>query len=172
MDRQRVFLGLRITTSVFFGAVCLLLIGLWVRSYSGMRDGIIHSSSSATSISMEYESLILHHFPHGIGDIDQGWHFLSGPVVTPSPPLYFPPLYAGFGYQLDASGITTAIVPLWSFVLLAAVVAAAPWVKRRYSLRTLLIATTLIAILMGLISAALSVYAPAPPDYFDILPLE
>ena len=45
-------------------------------------------------------------------------------------------------------------IPIWLTVLVTAILASAPWrwtVERRFSLRTLLIATTLVAVGLGLI---------------------
>jgi hypothetical protein len=41
--------------------------------------------------------------------------------------------------------------PHWFLVLLSAAFATAPWIRWRFSLRTLLIATTLVAVVLGLI---------------------
>ena len=56
----------------------------------------------------------------------------------------------GFGIH-KARGTDTIMMPYWFLVLLSAVFAAAPWIRHQFSLRTLLIATTLIAVLLGLI---------------------
>jgi hypothetical protein len=41
------------------------------------------------------------------------------------------------------------LLPCWSSVLLTATLATFPWLRWRFSLRTLLIATTLVAVLLG-----------------------
>jgi hypothetical protein len=41
--------------------------------------------------------------------------------------------------------------PYWFPVLISGVLAAVPWIRWRFSLRTLLIATTIIAVVLGLI---------------------
>src|SRR5262245_38512210 len=46
---------------------------------------------------------------------------------------------------------TVFTVPYWFLALLAALLTAVPWTRRRFSLRTLLIATTLVAIALGAI---------------------
>jgi hypothetical protein len=58
-----------------------------------------------------------------------------------------------FGAGIDLKSILTStlILPHWFPVLLFATFAAIPWlVPRRFSLRTLLIATTLVAAVLGL----------------------
>ena len=47
-------------------------------------------------------------------------------------------------------------VPCWLASLVAAIVAAFPWIRRRFSLRTLLIATTVVAVVLGLVVWAAS----------------
>src|SRR2546423_33436 len=59
----------------------------------------------------------------------------------------------GFGIW-QKSGRTIYIVPHWFPVLLLATFAVAPWYRRiphQFSLRTLLIATTLVAVVLGLL---------------------
>jgi hypothetical protein len=45
--------------------------------------------------------------------------------------------------------------PHWAFVLLFSALATAPWIKlsNRFALRTLLIVTTLVAVVLGLVVA-------------------
>ena len=45
--------------------------------------------------------------------------------------------------------------PQWFLMLLTVVLAASPWIQRsrRFSLRTLLIATTLVAVVLGMVVA-------------------
>ena len=50
------------------------------------------------------------------------------------------------------------IIPYWFFVFVTATLTTAPWIRQlrwRFSLRTLLIATTLVAAVLGLIVYAL-----------------
>ena len=52
--------------------------------------------------------------------------------------------------------VVVASIPLWILVVTGSLFAAAPWILplarlRRFSLRTLLIATTLVAVVLGLI---------------------
>ena len=47
--------------------------------------------------------------------------------------------------------INAVTAPDWFLVVISASLATAPWIRRRFSLRTLLIATTLVAIGLGFI---------------------
>jgi hypothetical protein len=46
------------------------------------------------------------------------------------------------------------VMPYWFLVALSAALAATPWLRPRFSLHTLLIATALVAMLLGVIVAA------------------
>jgi hypothetical protein len=67
------------------------------------------------------------------------------------------PLYELWGFAFaysNALRITAYAFPHWFVVLLFTTLAAAPWLFKicwRFSLRTLLIATTLVAVVLGLI---------------------
>jgi hypothetical protein len=59
----------------------------------------------------------------------------------------------GFGYATKGSTNTTISAPHWAFVALFGTLAAAPWIRNwswQFRLRTLLIATTLVAVVLGL----------------------
>jgi hypothetical protein len=56
---------------------------------------------------------------------------------------------AGFG-TIRTAGLTLIVVPHWFLVVSIVMLGAAPWIRRSFSLRTLLIATTLIAAVLGL----------------------
>ena len=61
-----------------------------------------------------------------------------------------------FAFKVSTSGITgstfTAIgLPHWFALVVVALLATSPWLSYRFSLRTLLIATTLVAVVLGLI---------------------
>jgi hypothetical protein len=56
-----------------------------------------------------------------------------------------------FGFRwkfIPTAGVI--IVPLWFPIGLAAILATAPWLRYRFTLRALLIATTLVALVLGL----------------------
>lgn len=60
---------------------------------------------------------------------------------------------ATIDYFDDASkGFIGLDVPYWCVTLVAAILTAIPWMRARFSLRTLLIAVTLIAVFLGLVT--------------------
>ena len=63
------------------------------------------------------------------------------------------PTILGFGIEKDAflnEDGSVIYFPHWALVLFFAVIAILPWFRWRFSLRTLLIATTLVAVVLGL----------------------
>jgi hypothetical protein len=128
---------LRIAWSVAWGITCILLILLWGRS----RNKI-------DSIAAGYWPGHLILVESYLSDVYVG--FYSGPVslyrlsneIRPS--VYFPTLKTA-----------ALVVPLWALVLVGAVAASIPWIRWRFSLRTLLIATTLVAVVLGAVVYAM-----------------
>jgi len=53
------------------------------------------------------------------------------------------------GFDSRDGGINLAI-PIWLPILLLASLAVVPWMRWQFSLRTLLVATTLVAVVLGL----------------------
>jgi hypothetical protein len=135
---------LRIAAIALCLTACVLLIAMWVRSYwrTDMWQGVI-SSASAT-----------------VGSI-------RGRIGVRIEKLNSTPRYPALRFRslpsewirlpknkviLHRSDDLFAIVaPHGLLVLLFATLASIPWIKRRFTLRTLLIATTLVAVVLGLI---------------------
>jgi hypothetical protein len=125
------FRKLRIAFSATCGIACLLLIVLWVRSYS------IHRQFA---------------WPGGIDEVsDQGYVTFVRIDQDDLREMMRNP-------ETERMGKATRILraPYWSLVLVSAALAIGPWLRYRFSLRTLLIATTLAAVVLGLIVWAAS----------------
>jgi hypothetical protein len=146
MNRFRLIRGLRIGWSVWWGILCVLLIVMWVRS--NWRLDSLDAGSPGK------EMFVIVSTRSGIGfaftpDYTALWkanqrRFESN-SINDSLGL-FPP--AKFSY--DSSDIQTVIgVPYWFLAIALMTLAAAPWFLRNFSLRTLLIATTLIAVVLA-----------------------
>jgi glucose uptake protein GlcU len=67
---------------------------------------------------------------------------VSPNAVMPAPKQIAPPV-----------GIGTSF-PYWLAVVVLAAIGGAPWIKPHFSLRTLLIATTLVAVILGAVVLA------------------
>ncbi|HEY4234255.1 MAG TPA: hypothetical protein VGM76_12565 [Lacipirellulaceae bacterium] len=155
------FRKLRIAWSVLWGITGVLFCVIWVHT--------IHKSDKAAAwISDSY---------YFYGDAFQNWMEVSIAKPKPQPAPLFRMNYPGYYYSnfvANPTPLTPPIhewhiaastafgtpgveirMPIWlgvvSSVLLAAI-SWLPWWSNRFSLRTLLIATTLIAVAMGLIA--------------------
>jgi hypothetical protein len=140
--------------SVFFALVAVAFAVLWVRSYR-FQDGCYGNIPGTTFIAagsqLGYLYAIFNDEPR------RDWVSRTTPLPneawrkryrenepTKAPNrfllgIYFSPPYA------------TLCVPYWLLVLLSTLLAAAPWLRFQFSLRTMLIVTTLAAISLGLI---------------------
>jgi hypothetical protein len=68
-------------------------------------------------------------------------------------PFVLEPFSSRTGFHLEHDyGRTVIQLPYWFLTLLFAATAGLPWIRWRFTLRTLLIATTLVAVLLGLIA--------------------
>jgi len=155
MDKQLAIRRIRIAVSVFFGILTIAICTLWVRSYFAIDQ---FSGTSG------------HRFYHGgihTGEIGLAavvptspekiaWSWYSEPVET-RPTLYS----QGVGYRVTrlpfgridrfANG-WHVVFTLRSLFLSSCIILAAVWIRYtpRFSLRILLIATTLVAAVLGL----------------------
>jgi len=143
----------RIATSVFFAVVTVAVCVLWVRSYFWI-DNVV----GPVTIRQQF----------GVASAN-GWLTLR----TKSPPLFrkwsvqsrtpaqleavYEQLSRGGGQvtrpgpkRLGFIGDGAIQFPHLLPAVLFAILAALPWISCRYSLRTLLIATTLVAVVLGL----------------------
>jgi hypothetical protein len=142
--------SLRIAWSVTCGIACVLLIALWVRSYaseewlqghlSGDQNFVLTSVTGHVNLSTMYMA-------HGrlIWTIRSRSNDSSAGQLSP---IWPPGPQFNFKRESDHFDL---VAPHWFAVLSFAALAATPWLPWRFSLRTLLIATTLIAVVLGLI---------------------
>jgi hypothetical protein len=150
---------LRIAVSALSLIACTLLIALWVRS--GWRDDVVIAPVIGSD-----ERLILHSVRS----------FLVIDVLSWPPYIPLPPDITKFEHQTQPAakrvGVPTLWLPclltypyqLWLPLWIPAVAFAAAgaltwlvtesWWPRRFSLRTLLIATTLAAVLLGIMAVS------------------
>jgi len=136
---------LRIAWSVGCGVLAVLLCVLWVRSYwtwSYLSAGI--TTKQRLGFNSASGSLIaVVHFHHPATARPRSkWEASSVPAPKQ-------PAYHRFMVRRLSGGFSIGI-PFWFLIPLNIVAAAAPWLRWRFSLRTLLIVTTLVALLLGL----------------------
>jgi hypothetical protein len=159
---------LRIAFSGVCGVLCVLLIALWVRSYSGWEDGLYGRDWPDPSVSGQESSI-------RIGSRRGTLYLWLGPradlAIHGGEGLQWQvdgsedARYPCSNFQCHLSNVNSPIVrehstficaPIWSVVLVATAISATPWIQwsKRFSLRTLLIAMTLVAVVLGLIVVA------------------
>jgi hypothetical protein len=132
MNRPRRFRGLRIAWTVAFGLLCLLLIVLWVRSYWWLDFAYYQYSASNCFRAIFHEGQVL--------------------FLTEASPGQANDLTRGSIRHQGFDSTAWNVVPFWIFPIIAGLLATAPWIRQwkwRFSLRTLLIVTTLVALALG-----------------------
>jgi hypothetical protein len=148
----------RVAFSIVCGIVCLLLIVLWVRSYEiqwpkatlpgdfwyshrlpqpepGPRIYVAESRKGSIQLST--------------ASWDNGWSVVAE---------YRKNSILGLGFDVRKGPTSLWVgIPHWFPILMTAVFSIAPWIhlSRRFSLHTLLIAMTLVAVLLGAIIHAI-----------------
>jgi hypothetical protein len=143
---------LRIVWTLVCGLVAVLMVALWIRSYYVADSIIDHTSNSylviATSV-WGRTSLSIAPNPHWLAvgaDIRHQQYVVGESIAAPDKVSTL-----GFGAYRGENGIDLRS-PLWFLVILVGFLGALPWF-RRFSLRMLLIATTLVAVGLGTIVA-------------------
>jgi hypothetical protein len=140
------FRKLRIAWSVIWTAVTLLLIGFWIHSYFDRVTFEVlvtpthryYLRSMAGCVVLDWEDRI----------------FLGIELQRMYEEEYFRQLTTNAGVRVvRIQGTAYAIcVSYWLLMFAAAFIAAMPWLSfNRFSLRTLLLATTLVAVVLGLV---------------------
>jgi hypothetical protein len=137
----------RIAWSVAWGVVAVLLCALWVRSYSSIdildrvNNTPVKTSLAANSGIISIVRRDLRNTEPNILGLDPTPHDWWYESAEPGPP-------ADFICILEPTYVRI-VLPIWLPVLLLSALTALPWLRLRFSLRTLLIATTLIAAALG-----------------------
>jgi hypothetical protein len=140
------FRKLRIAWSVASGVVAVLLIVLWVRSY-WKWDGVTCFRGSR-SFGIESERGRVLPYSQALPQQSVKWLLFSNDIGGATPQSTHP------AFRLVSyPGYFSVCIPYWFLTAITAVLAATPWLpwwSNRFSLRTLLIATTLLAVVLGL----------------------
>ena len=140
---------LRIAWSVGCGGVCLLLVALWVRSYWRIDSlTYIHSVSKVVCVFSSAGQLEVLVTPQTIAHSVPGRqsYAITQPLISNGPNGIL-----GVYYH-SSPGVITFITPYWLLVTLCGAMSAIPTLtllRCHFSLRTLLIATTVVAVGIG-----------------------
>jgi hypothetical protein len=156
------FRKLRITWLVGWGLLTVLLIALWVRSY-WWKDNLYFSTPGTDTVNYSDVKTIRFFSTHGrIGITNRQINWPAHIRLEHSKFLLPHREYSDEHGQTSTSmwfrimrwsTFTEILMPDWFLVIGLCAVAIAPWIhwSKRFSLRTLLIATTLVAVVLGLI---------------------
>jgi hypothetical protein len=145
---------LRIAWSVGCGIVCLLLIVLWVRSNS---KGDAIGGPVSQKLSIEFASVEGYTYVTIWEQSKTAWWYhmyRSGKFYLKTFTKDIPAVMGAKVYEertpstLHFRGVA---IRDWWLILLGGSIGTLPWLPYSFSLRTLLIATTLVAVLLGLI---------------------
>jgi hypothetical protein len=154
MNRPRLVRALRIAWSVAWGPAAILLVALWVRSYVS-RDLMYLNTrldrfgdGSNFTISWMDGSMMLAKIPSNeIYSVGGPFGFMSiRRDVYSSQHTFW-----GVGYYSTSFG-PMYVAPMWLLIVGACTIGAVTWEPFRFSLRTLLIAMTLVAVGLGLVA--------------------
>ena len=144
------FRNFRIAWSVAWGVVAVLLYVLWVRSYWQSYAITVQQSGDYYSEFRWQSGQII--FSNGYEPSSGMWRkrfSLAFRSRTNEDRIQFA-FPTKFVFQV-AEVFPVAVIPQWSVILLCMPASAIVWLPWRFSLRTLLIATTLIAMVLGII---------------------
>jgi hypothetical protein len=134
---------------------------LWVRSY-WVTEIVQNDRSSGTFQIGSYSGTVAIGGNLNLaGDINpfatptEEWSFIRNARI-------FNPVMTTCGFAWNSGKFRTLAVPYWFIVLIFVATAAVPWIRFRFTIRTLLIATTLVAVAIWAI-VWLSARPPATP---------
>jgi hypothetical protein len=154
------FRKLRIAVTALCLLACVLLVALWVRT-AGNGDNFQEPVFEVGNFAV--------YSTDGIIWAVKARFVQYSPATGSGVSFYIPPRYQatpdgfastaihkrrGFDMKFWSRWQWFVQAPNWFPVLVAAALAAAPWIKWRFSLRTLLIATALVAVGLGIVVAA------------------
>ena len=134
---------LRIAVSVFFAVVAVAFAVLWVRSYSRC-DMLAHNGTTHTTFGSNWGYVYLIRVDAKSMQNQRrqpGWRHSA--MESHERPAKFE--------WVDIPPVFQTTVPYWFLVLMAIALSCLPWTMPRFTIRSLLIATTLVAVVLGLI---------------------
>jgi hypothetical protein len=159
MDRAQITHYIRIAVTALSLTACVLLIALWVRSYWWAESGVsvpptLPRQFAFVSSRGRLALIVSQRNPRSRVDFYFPWRWriesdslkrVSRPAAPPRPMWV---------YKVNKNMGRLIVIPHWSPVLLFGAIATClwlPWFKWRFGLRTLLIATTLVAVGLGVV---------------------
>jgi hypothetical protein len=142
------FRKLRIAWSVAWGIMAAASVFAWIRTQYWIDNLVVPISHSRFLVIGTEQNRF------GIGLSDESpngaWCLYKWPIAEWRAELGAGTTERSITIPLCAYAFHGKTIPYWPSLLLSAVIATCPWVKR-FSLRTLLIAMTLVAVILGAI---------------------
>jgi hypothetical protein len=148
---SRFLLYLRFGFSATCGLASVLICVLWVRSYWWYESFCYRGPKEAVGVESAWGTIWLYRNSSPDRTRGIGW-YLSRYERSPFDKPYATVL--GFDWRWE-SDVFWVGLPHWLPATALVALAALPWTRWRFSLRTLLIATTLVAVVLGFIVAVL-----------------
>jgi hypothetical protein len=149
----RKFHKLRIAWSVAWGIACVLLVVLWVRSlhridrltwhYRNAEAFQVGTSPGQISIAAFVDQPVPSWAIHQLGRQWMTEWFQSMRLINGTMRWWF--------HVTSTNTHRSASIPDWFVILICCALGSIPWLRLQFSLRTLLIATALVAVALGLI---------------------
>lgn len=151
VNRRRWLRSLRIAVSVFFGVVTVSLCALWMRSYWWLDAVQVGFGGRDTGHIQSFEGRVTT-FRFELWRQRGRQTFGSVPAKWVDSTQARREAYTGGPdwVAIKRTPSVIATIPHWLCAMFATVLAVSPWICWRFSLRTMLIATTLVAVLLGL----------------------
>ncbi len=146
--------NLRIAWSVVCGVAAVLLTALWIQSYhNGHLQGYF-SPPSDYCCCRSFNGFIVVLRMVSSNSPAQSTGLYTYHVDSEPLDIGVSHTWSGFVFDFRSTSFWWIQVPYWFLVAVPSCCSAAPWIRRcnRFSLRTLLVGTTLIAIMLGLIA--------------------
>lgn len=138
---------LRIVVSVACLVACVLLLALWARSYSWADTASVRFAGSRTYLLQSIDGKVRCATSATRGNV--GVHFRKQRPEAVRESEEGLPAVAGLRATRVDEQLAWRVVPHWFFSALLVFVAAIPWLQWHFSLRVMLIATTLVAVILG-----------------------
>ena len=145
----------RLAVTALSFIACVLLVAMWARSYWWQDSvNIPGTNTKNLLVGSRQGRLIISVRPFPLHELVTNHDVIDDPKQV---------FVDDFGNTARArwiqvlrwrNGITELIIPYWMVAIVAAALACLPWLRWKFSLRTLLIATTLVAAGLGAIVAA------------------
>ncbi len=150
MDRPRLIRWLRIAVSAVCLVVTVLLVVIWISSYRQNYYHLLTHRGGRVFIIASASGLL--HTSYNLS------HTVADRIYSP----FYDPIdvsdeftpVLGFSYVQISEGGWKLAIPYWSLVTLSATLAYVPWLpwwSTRFSLRTLLIVTAIVAAVLGVV---------------------